>query len=140
METKTTTTSTSRGGSIFCSRGVGFSFLGLGLGRFPLPAFRLPVGAVRLPGAFGRTAAVAVAVGDGSEWSGRLRGGGGGGGLGGGVQLVVLQAAELAGGGPGPQRPLLVSLAEGVGAELAERLRVLPTHVAVVPRAVPPAW
>lgn len=49
----------------------------------------------------------------------------------------MLQTTQLSCGGPGTQRPLLVSLAEGVGAELTERLRVLPADVTVVPGAVP---
>lgn len=55
------------------------------------------------------------------------------------LQVVVLQTAQLAVGGPGPQPPLPVSLAEGVGAELAEGLGVLPADVTVVPGAVPAA-
>lgn len=53
------------------------------------------------------------------------------------VQLLVLLTAQLSREGRRPQRPLLVGLTEGVGAELAEGLRVLPTDVAVVPGAVP---
>lgn len=76
-----------------------------------------------------------------------MAGSGGSGGSGGGVlivaacpvQLFVLLAAQLSRGGPGTQRPLLVSLAEGVGAELAEGLRILPADVTVVPGAVPAA-
>lgn len=36
------------------------------------------------------------------------------------LKLVMLHAAQLSRGGPGAQRPLLVSLAEGVRTELAE--------------------
>lgn len=58
-------------------------------------------------------------------------------GAGGGVQLLVLLAAQLPRDRRGTQRPLLVTLTEGVGAELAEGLRVLPADVAVVPGTVP---
>lgn len=103
-----------------------------GLCCFPLGALCFGLGSFCLPGAFGRTA------GDGGSSGGRLR-----------VdililavrslQLLVLQTAQLSCGGPGTQRPLLVSLAEGVGAELAEGLRVFPTDVTVMPGAVPAA-
>ncbi len=53
--------------------------------------------------------------------------------------LVVLQTAQLSRGRPWMQRPLLVSLAEGVGAELTESLRVFSADVTVVPGAVPAA-
>lgn len=53
------------------------------------------------------------------------------------VQLLVLLTAQLPRDGKGTQRPLLVRLAEGVGAELTEGLRVLPADVAVVPGTVP---
>lgn len=100
-----------------------------GLRRFPLGAFSFGLGSLCLPGAFGRT------------------GGDGGGRLGVDVlvlvvrslQLVVLQAAQLPRRRPGAQRPLLVSLAEGVGAQLAEGLRVFAADVTVVPGAVPAA-
>lgn len=53
------------------------------------------------------------------------------------LRLFVLLTAQLLRGGTGVQRPLLVRLTEGVGAELTEGLRVLPADVAVVPGAVP---
>lgn len=56
---------------------------------------------------------------------------------GGDVQLLVLLTARLSRGRKGAQRPLLVGLTEGVGAELTEGLRVLPADVAVVPGTVP---
>lgn len=55
------------------------------------------------------------------------------------LQLFVLHTTQLSCGGPGTQRPLLVSLAERVGAELAEGFRVFPTDVTVMPGAVPAA-
>lgn len=54
-------------------------------------------------------------------------------------QLIVLLTAQLTCGGPETQCPFPVSLAEGVGAELAEGLRVFPADVTVVPGAVPAA-
>lgn len=103
-----------------------------GLSCFPLGALRFGLGSLCLPGAF-RTAG-----GDGSSGGRWIR-------LGADAlilavrsfKLVVLQTAQLSCGGPGTQRPLLVSLAEGVGAELAEGLRVLPADVTMVPGAVP---
>lgn len=56
---------------------------------------------------------------------------------GGDVRLLVLLTAQLSRDGEGAQRPLLVGLTEGVGAELTEGLRVFPTDVAVVPGTVP---
>ena len=53
------------------------------------------------------------------------------------LRLLVLLAAEFSCGGEGLQRPLLVGLAEGVGTQLAEGLRVLTAHITVVPWAVP---
>lgn len=53
------------------------------------------------------------------------------------VQVLVLLAAQLPCDRDGAQRPLLVRLAEGVGAELTEGLRVLAADVAVVPGTVP---
>lgn len=106
-----------------------------GLCCFPLGALRFGLGAFCLPGAFRRMA------GDGSGDGARrvclrvdililvVRA----------VQLVVLLTAQLSCGRPGTQRPLLVSLAEGVWAELAEGLRVFPADVTVVPGAVPAA-
>lgn len=106
---------------------------------------RLSLGALG-SAALGR-AAGAGAGGDGGSISSLrshflfLAGSGGGGTAGGGVQqLVVLLAAQWPPWEwPRAQRPLLVGLAEGVGAELAEGLRVLAAHVAVVPGAVPAA-
>lgn len=98
-----------------------------GLRCFPLGALG---GSVCLPGAFRRTAD----SGGSSAWGRSVC-------LGGirPLQLVVLQAAQLARRAPGAQRPLLVDLAEGVGAQLAEGLRILPADVTVVPGAVPAA-
>lgn len=105
-----------------------------GLCCFPLGAFCFGLGSICLPGAFRRTA-------DGGRGGRRfcrlqvdvlnlvVRP----------LQLVMLQTAQLSCGGPGAQCPLLVSLAEGVGAELAESLRVFPADVTVVPGAVPAA-
>lgn len=113
----------------------GGSKVTLGLRCFPLRALCFGLGSFCLPGAFGRTA------GDGGSSGGRcgrlqvdvlilaVRP----------LQLVVLQTAQLSRGRPGAQRPLLVSLAEGVGAELAKSLRVFPADVTVVPGAVPAA-
>ena len=103
-----------------------------GLSCFPLGALRFGLGSLCLPGAF-RTAG-----GDGSSGGRWIR-------LSAddlilavrSFKLVVLQTAQLSCGGPGTQRPLLVSLAEGVGAELAEGLRVFPADVTMVPGAVP---
>lgn len=99
----------------------------LGLSSFPPGA--LGFGLPRPLGAFRRTPAdggsgVALGVGVLSV---------------GAVLLVVLLTAQLPRGRPGTQRPLLVGLAEGVGAELAEGVRVLPADVTVVPGAVPAA-
>lgn len=115
------------------------ALLSSGLRCFPLGAFRF---VLRLPGAFRRAA-------DG----GRSSGGGGWARIGAGalsrrrvvvslkvaasLQLFVLHAAQLSRGRPGTQRPLLVGLAEGVGAELAEGVRVLPADVTVMPGTVP---
>lgn len=104
-----------------------------GLGRLPLRAFG--------------SAALSRAAGAGGSSLGSHflflagSGGGGGGAASGGVkQLLVLLAAQRPPWErPWAQRPLLVGLAEGVGAELAEGLRVLAAHIAVVPRAVPAA-
>lgn len=103
-----------------------------GLSCFPLGALRFGLGSFCLPGAF-RTAG-----GDGSSGGRWIR-------LGADAlilavrsfKLVVLQTAQLSCGGPGTQRPLLVSLAEGIRAELAEGLRVFPADVTMVPGAVP---
>lgn len=84
-----------------------------GVCGFPLRTLCFGLCPLRLPGAFRRTAAVSDSRGGHI----RLR-------LDilavGSLQLVVLHTAQLFRGGPGTQRPLLVSLAEGVGAELAE--------------------
>ena len=125
---------------LFITRGasvrVWFGLLALGgvkghsgLCCFPLRALCFGLGSVGLPGAFGRTA--------------------GGGGRGrrlradarilavGSLQLLVLQTAQLPCGRPRAQRPLVVSLAEGVWAELTESVRVFPADVTMVPGAVP---
>lgn len=104
-----------------------------GLCCFPLGALCFSLSSFCLPGAF-RTASISGSSG------GRCR-------LRADIlilvdcslQLLVFQAAQLSGGRPGTQRPLLVSLAIRVGAELAESLRVFPTDVTVMPGAVPAA-
>lgn len=55
------------------------------------------------------------------------------------LQLFMLQAAHLSSGRPGTQRPLLVSFAERVGAELTEGFGVFPADVAVMPGTIPAA-
>lgn len=84
-----------------------------GLGRLPLGALGFALGPVAPPGAFGRV----WCAGGNARLRARFLFL-----VGGGVQLLVLLAAQLSCGGPWMQRPLLVGLAEGVGAELAEGL------------------
>lgn len=106
-----------------------------GLRRFPLGALRFGLSSFRLPGAFRRTADDSGSGGARGIWlrvDTRIL-------VVGAVQLVVLLTAQLTCGGPRAQRPLLVSLAEGVGAELAEGLGVFPADVTVVPGAIPAA-
>lgn len=104
----------------------------LSLCCFPLWALGFGLGSFCLPGAFRRTASAAAAGScyfclRGVTLNLVVRS----------LQLVVLLAAQLSRRGPGAQRPLLVSLAEGVRAELAESLWVFPADVTVVPGAIP---
>lgn len=99
-----------------------------GLSCLPLGALGFALSSVALPGAFGRV----CCAGGNARLRARFLFL-----VGGGVQLLVLLAAQLSCGGPRVQRPLLVGLAEGVGAELAEGLRVFPADITVVPGTVP---
>lgn len=56
------------------------------------------------------------------------------------VGVFMFLAAELAQERVRPQRPLLVSLAKRVRAQLAESIGVLSTHVTVMPGTVPATW
>lgn len=56
------------------------------------------------------------------------------------IGVFMFLAAELARERVRPQRPLLVSLAKRVGAQLAESIGVLSAHVTVMPGTIPATW